>query len=38
VYKKRPKTAHTTGRSGEEETHSTTVAEGENSSPFSRNH
>jgi hypothetical protein len=38
VYKKRPKTAHTTDRSGEEETQSTTVAEGEHSSPFSRSH
>jgi hypothetical protein len=38
VYKKRPKTTHTTDRSGEEETQSTTVVEGENSSPFSSSH
>jgi hypothetical protein len=38
VYKKRPKATHTTDRTGEEETHSTTVAEGEHSSPFSRSH
>jgi hypothetical protein len=35
VYKKRPKTSHTTDRSGEEETQSTTVVEGEHS-PFSQ--
>jgi hypothetical protein len=35
VYKKRPKTSHTTDRSGEEETQSTTVVEGEHSPLFS---
>jgi hypothetical protein len=38
VYKKRPKATHTTDRTGEEETHSTTVVEGEHSSPFSSSH
>ena len=35
VYKKRPKTSHTTDRSGEEETQSTIVVEGEHSPLFS---
>jgi hypothetical protein len=35
VYTKRPKISHTTGKSGEEETQSTTVVEGEYSSLFS---
>jgi hypothetical protein len=37
VYKKRPKTSHTTDRSREEETQSTTVVEGEHSPLFSSN-
>jgi hypothetical protein len=36
VYKKRPRTSHTTNRYGEEEIHSTTLVQGENPSPFSR--
>jgi hypothetical protein len=35
VYTKRPKISHTTGKSGEEETQSTTVVEGEKTSLFS---
>jgi hypothetical protein len=35
VYKKRPKTSHTTNRSREEETQSTTIVEGERSPLFS---
>jgi hypothetical protein len=38
VYKKTPKATHTTDKTGEEDTHSTTVAKGEHSSPFSRSH
>jgi hypothetical protein len=37
VYKERPKTSHATDRSGDEETHSTTVAEGGHSPLFSSN-
>jgi hypothetical protein len=37
VYKKRPKTSHTNDRSGEEETQSTIVVEGEHSPLFSSN-
>jgi hypothetical protein len=38
VYKKRPKATHTTDKTREKETHSTIVAEGDHSSPFSSSH